>query len=333
VGDQALYNLVNDNVLENWPRGNNGYYSWGGWPLHFGAYGCYQCVFRGNIVYHGGGEGILNYGSMTGVTTGGNLVEQNVVYDNWSVEIYFDNQPGNTARNNFIFSHPKAAVQGDLLGYWDKGARLLNASGVALADEAGSGPGTALANSTVTGNIIVNSFNAISDTYDGGTTGTTHALINTKISNNTILLPPNSYADSNQYGLNLLDNGGRNTGTTVSSNEVLGFGLAGDVHFSYNICPTTGGCAAAPFRGVTANSNVYFLQTGTKAFIEGSGSLIDFPTWKGASGQDAASQYVDPGLLAPAKFNDTPALTPVFDPRNALPPAGSASSPGANWVF
>ena len=334
VGDQALYNLAHDNVLENWPRGNNGYYSWGGWPMHFGAYACYQCLFQGNIVYHGGGEGILNYGSKTGVATGSNVVRQNIVYDNWSTEIYFDNQPNDIAEDNFVFSHPDTTVQGDLLAYWAKGAALLNAPGISLADESNSGPGTALANSTVTNNIVINSVKAINDGCDGSTACATHALINTKITNNTIVLPPDTDAYyGSQYGFYFQYNNGANTGDSVENNVVLGHGVQGDTLFWYFTWNGTSGPTLL-LSGITAQNNQYFLLSGaTAGFEDGSENLVTFPTWQIQSGQDGNSSFANPNLVDPTAFDASPATTPVFDPKDALPPAGSPLSVGAQWVF
>ena len=343
VGDQVLYNLVHDNVLENWPRGNNGYYSWGGWPGHVVAYQCYQCLFQGNIVYHGGGEGILNYGSQSGITVGSNVVRQNVVYDNWSVEIYFDNQPNDTAEENFVFSHPKATVQGDLLGYWDKGVRLLNALGISMADETNSNPNglTELADTTVTNNIIINSFNAISDGCDGAPACSTHALINTKISNNTIILPPYTFADTNaQYGFEFGENNGANVGNTVTKNIVFGHGIGGDTLFEYytyyltnGVC--TGTCGQPiSMTGIDAENNQYFLENGVlDGFEDGSGGQVTLSIWQAESQTDLTSTLTNPGLSGPDSFTGSPSAVPVFDPQNALAPAGTTLSVGAQWIY
>ena len=302
--------------------------------MHFGAYACYQCLFQGNIVYHGGGEGILNYGSKTGVATGSNVVRQNVVYDNWSTEIYFDNQPNDIAEDNFVFSHPDTTVQGDLLAYWAKGAALLNAPGISLADESNSGPGTALANSTVTNNIVINSVKAINDGCDGSTACATHALINTKITNNTIVLPPDTDAYyGSQYGFYFQYNNGANTGDSVENNVVLGHGVQGDTLFWYFTWNGTSGPTLL-LSGITAQNNQYFLLSGaTAGFEDGSENLVTFPTWQIQSGQDGNSSFANPNLVDPTAFDASPATTPVFDPKDALPPAGSPLSVGAQWVF
>jgi len=340
VGDQILYNLVHDNVLENWPRGNNDY-CWGGWPMHVGAFKCYQCLYEGNIVYHGGGEGILNYGSATGVATGSNTVKQNVIYDNWSTEIYFDNQAYDTAEENFTFSHPRpmSPDPGDLLGYWDKGARGLNAPGVSLSDEGQSGPGAANAYSTVTNNIIINSFNPINDGCDGASACATHALKYATITHNTIIMTPYAFNDSSQYGLHFGYNGGMNSGSTVNNNVVVSFGQSDDIMFDYDICPSTGICAFKAMQGIAANNNIYFRTTdatsatmgSSAAFLDGGEKYVDFPTWQSQSGQDADSSFADPGLFDILQFQGTATAAPVYDPKNASP-TGSATA-GAVWSW
>ena len=103
----VLYSHIYHNVLLNWPRGNNGFAtSGGGWAGATVWSSNLRAVARGNIVHMNGGEGILSYGTTAGVASGSALFEQNVVYDNWSVNMYFDNQPNGVARNNIIFNHP-----------------------------------------------------------------------------------------------------------------------------------------------------------------------------------------------------------------------------------
>ena len=339
VGDQVLYNLVHDNVLENWPRGNNGYYSWGGWPGHVVAYQCYQCLFQGNIVYHGGGEGILNYGSQSGITVGSNVVRQNVVYDNWSVEIYFDNQPNDTAEENFVFSHPKATVQGDLLGYWDKGVRLLNAVGISMADETNSNRDglTELANTAVINNIIVNSSIAIGDGCDGARACSTHALINTNISNNTIILPPYAYADSAAYGLRIHEILAKNRGSHIERNLVCGDGDSGNVLFFYDdqkirfrILSFLGN-PQPKMSGISSDLNRYSLSSGTRAFVYGSGRAIDLSVWRMRTGQDRHSAFSSSEYCPSHMHTITEGSVPVYKPTDFFRKGKINNRAGANW--
>ena len=337
VGDRALYNLVHDNVLENWPRGNNGFV-WGGWPMHFGAYACYQCLFQGNIVYHGGGEGILNYGSKRGVETGSNIVRRNIVYDNWSTEIYFDNQPNDMAEDNFIFSHPKASVQGDLLGYWAKGARLLNAPGISLADESNSGPGAALADSRVTGNVVINSFNAIDDGCEGRRACMSHALINTTISHNTIVLPPYSFSDSKDFGFHIHEGMAEDRGSEMEWNLVCGVGKPKDVLFFFDdprlrIPVLSIVESGRKIEGVTIDHNRYFLRDGNGGFSYGTWNIIGFDVWQNKTGQDRDSVFSHTGGCNEVTFDATPSEDPVFDPRRIFGAGNLRSDFGAQWVW
>ena len=337
VGDRALYNLVHDNVLENWPRGNNGFV-WGGWPMHFGAYACYQCLFQGNIVYHGGGEGILNYGSKPGVETGSNVVRRNIVYDNWSTEIYFDNQPNDVAEDNFIFSHPKASVQGDLLGYWAKGARLLNAPGISLADESNSGPGAALADSRVTGNVVINSFNAIDDGCEGRRACMSHALINTTISHNTIVLPPYAFSDSNDFGFHIHEGLAGDRGSEMEWNLVCGVGKPKDVLFFFDdprlrIPVLSIVESGRKIEGVTIDHNRYFLRDGKGGFSYGTWNIVGFAAWRNKTGQDRNSVFSHTDGCNDVTFDATPSEAPVFDPRRIFGARNLRSDFGARWVW
>ena len=76
------------NNLVNWPRGNNGFAeSGGGWPGTLVWSGALRPLARGNIVHMNGGEGIISYGTEAGRQSGSALFEQNVAYDNWSVNM------------------------------------------------------------------------------------------------------------------------------------------------------------------------------------------------------------------------------------------------------
>ncbi|HSN21251.1 MAG TPA: hypothetical protein VLS49_11270, partial [Usitatibacter sp.] len=103
----VIYSHAYHNVLLNWPRGNNGYMeAGGGWPGTIVWDTNLRPVARGNVVHMNGGEGIISYGTASGHSSGSALFEQNVAYDNWSVNMYFDNQPNNVARQNLLFNHP-----------------------------------------------------------------------------------------------------------------------------------------------------------------------------------------------------------------------------------
>ena len=82
VDNAVLTSHIYQNVLINWPRGNNYNAEAGGsWPGTVAWSGNLRPLARGNIVHMNGGEGIATYGSF-GQPSGSALFEQNVVYDN-----------------------------------------------------------------------------------------------------------------------------------------------------------------------------------------------------------------------------------------------------------
>uniref|UniRef100_E6PUZ5 Right handed beta helix domain-containing protein n=1 Tax=mine drainage metagenome TaxID=410659 RepID=E6PUZ5_9ZZZZ len=153
ANNQVLYSRVANNVLLNWPRGNNGFAdAGGGWSGGLAFTNSLNGVARGNVVYDNGGEGIISYGSSPGTPTGGTLFEQNVAFDNWSVNMYFDNQPNDIARQNILFNHPMNTndwLKPPSAGYpWNQLYKY--SVGLMLADEYNSSGGSAnLANTQV----------------------------------------------------------------------------------------------------------------------------------------------------------------------------------------
>ena len=137
--NSVLYSHVYHNALNNWPRGNNGFAeAGGGWGGGVGWSTQLRPLARGNIVHMNGGEGIITYGSNKNLQSGSALFEQNVSYDNWSVNMYFDNQPNDVARNNILFNHP--ADPANFLANTGSAYETLDKSSTCLmlADEQGS---------------------------------------------------------------------------------------------------------------------------------------------------------------------------------------------------
>ena len=70
---------------------------------------CEYCNFQYNTVYHNWGEGIGMYSF--GQTTAYNWVDNNTVYDNWSVEVYICNTQYNYVWSNFIYADSNAILR------------------------------------------------------------------------------------------------------------------------------------------------------------------------------------------------------------------------------
>jgi hypothetical protein len=315
--NQVLTSHIYHNVLTNWPRGNNGYASaGGGWPGTVIWWANQNPVARGNIVHMNGGEGLLTYGTQAGVTSGNALFEQNIVYDNWSVNIYVDNKVNGVFRNNFIFDHPPNTAD-----YINNDASLAKFSVcMMLADEYNSSDGTNnhanLSGTQVYNNIFAGCRIGIRDYSEGTPTIQYHGLKNTVIANNTIIMPhdatPYNNAGTNIFGIYLQNNGSNNSNTNIQNNIVYGF--TGD--------PLVFSEYAGAITGVKLNYNDYYSGSGTNMFGYGpSWTSATWATWKSKTGADANSKYADPLLTDVTQFRA--AGTGQYDYNNANLRGGS----------
>ena len=289
------------NVLVNWPRGNNGFAeSGGGWSGGLGWATQMRPVARGNIVHQNGGEGIISYGTNKGFESGHALFEQNVIYDNWSVNLYFDNQAHCVARNNFIFNHPPNPADwlysGDKYPYNQLGKFTV---GLMLADEEGSSDATGdyanLDHTQVYNNIIAGCRIGIRDYSEGNAHAIKfHGLKNTLIANNTIILPPENIPNTEIMGIFLQDNTtpsgiNRNVNTVIKNNLIYGD----------NENALVWSAPVGAHTGITFDSNAYFSEA-TKPFRVGFNRRmnVDFAGWKATvEGADRQSLFQDPQLV------------------------------------
>jgi hypothetical protein len=332
VNNKVLTSHIYHNVLTNWPRGNNGYASaGGGWPGTVIWWSGLNPVARGNIVHMNGGEGILTYGTQAGVTTGGALFEQNMVYDNWSVNIYVDNQVNAVIRNNFIFNHPPNTAN-----YINGNASLAKFSVcMMLADEYNSSDGTNnhanLSGTQVYNNIIAGCRIGIRDYSEGTPTQQYHGMKNAVIANNTIIMPydkaPYAAAGSDIFGIYLVDNGNNNTNSRIQNNIIYGF--TGD--------PLMFSEYSGTIPGININYNEYYSVTGSTMFGYGPSWIsATWATWKSVTGADANSKYANPLLVDVTQFRAS-GTTP-YDYANAnlgsgSPAAGAGTSQAATFNF
>lgn len=303
--NSVITSHVYQNVLVNWPRGNNYNAEAGGsWPGTLAWSGNMRPVARGNIVHMNGGEGIASYGTFNGRQSGSALFEQNIVYDNWSVNMYFDNQPNNVARNNLIFNHPidfnpattNFLYVGSQFPYNQLGKYAVC---LMIADEQTSSDGAnnyaSLDGSKVYNNIIAGCRIGIRDYGEGAITQQYHALKNTLIANNTIIMPASPIPNATTYGIFLTDNNGRNVNTTIANNIIYGYGNDSLIYSE----------SGGPLTGINLNNNLYY-SAGSTPF--GSGNSVarqyNFAGWKAnASGSDTKSLFADPQLLNVKHFD------------------------------
>ncbi|MDE2154015.1 MAG: hypothetical protein KGJ85_16980 [Betaproteobacteria bacterium] len=313
ANNQALDNLVYMNSLHNWPRGTNGFYSsGGGWSGGLAFSEAYKGVARGNLVVDNGGEGIISYGSGPSETTGSVLFEDNLSMDNWSMQMYFDNQPNDIARGNLLYfsGYDKSTWQSasyDLYKY---------STGLALADEANSSANMTanLAHSQVYNNLIVGCRLGITEYWEGNVLSGQHGLKNTLIANNTIVLMPTTPANTYTAGIYLWDNGSANTNSAVVNNLVIGWDSTEPVIWYQ-------GTGADP--GVQLDHNAYWNPGSAATFDLGFNTVSadTFAQWQKATGYDLAGFFADP-MLANMGALSSPSRAP-YDQANAVPQQGS----------
>ena len=343
-GNQALYNLVYMNAMHNWPRGNNGFAaSGGGWSGGLVFTGGYQGLARGNIVAQNGGEGIISYGSSPGTNSGSIVFEQNLAMDNWSTNMYFDNQPNDIARNNVVYFSgydPSTWIQPYNANTYPWNTMYKFNAGISIGDECGSSganPCTAnLANTQIYDNLIVGFRIGIQEYWEGNAmlqnpTNLQHGLKNTLIANNTIILPSSTPPGTYSIGLYLWNNttpsgANPNTNSFVVNNLIVGWSSATSAN-SQNVIWYQGN-GADP--GVTVNNNAYWNPNVANTFNLGFNSTVatdTFAQWQTATGNDSLGLFTNPGLtnlqaLVDPGYPNTPVSTP-FDYHNAVPQSGS----------
>ncbi len=300
-GCQALCNRAANNVLLNWPRGNGGFaQSGGGWAGGIAFSGMINGYATGNISHNNGGEGIISYG------TGGNVIfERNISMDNWSVNMYFDNQIGDIARYNILMNHDfdvNTAYYPPSSTNWTTGDPYKFSSGLMLADEySSSSNGSAnLANSKVYNNLIIGCRLGIRDYSEGTPTISEHGLKNTLVANNTIIMPSATEAAliaNNSYlaGIFIQDNGTQNVNSFIVNNVVLSFGSGISPVLRFIGDETT-------LTGITLEDNVYYNPNDTQVFWYGANTntTTNLAGWQAHISNDAGSLQSDPLLV-----NDT----------------------------
>ncbi|HZZ92466.1 MAG TPA: FG-GAP-like repeat-containing protein [Usitatibacter sp.] len=302
----VLMSHAYQNVMINWPRGNNGNAeAGGGWPGNIVFQTSLNPVARGNVAHMNGGEGIITYGTETGFTSGGALFEQNVSYDNWSVQMYFDNQVNDISRQNYLFSHETDFADYIYVGGssypfndMDKGSVC-----IMLADEENSssypsGAAANLSGTQVYNNVIAGCRIGVRDYSEGAHAIPQHGLKNTLIANNTIIMPFNDVSGRATIGIYMQNNGTRNTGSYIQNNIVYGYNS--DALIEYE------GTGVIP--GVSIDYNRYF-STASLPFAESDGSdAMTFTSWKSAIAADTHSSFGDPLLVDVTAFRGLAAV-------------------------
>lgn len=211
--NQVIKNRIYYNIMRNWPRGR---YKSGGWGAGATSQGATNTQFVDNIVHNNGGEGLVAYGG-----EGGTIIKDNIVYDNWSVNIYIDNQPNGTIERNLVYCNEPN--KNDLYNNEDdnladgKNLKRLRAIGIMTADENyGLNPPANLNNILIANNIIIDCRMGISHYGQAQNSG----LKNVLVAHNTIIVPNVKVIDEEYAGIKVPYNNGNNLNTLYRNNIV-----------------------------------------------------------------------------------------------------------------
>lgn len=305
------------NILNNWPRFNNDNTS-GGWPAAIAWSSQSNGLSEGNVSYLNGGEGMtVGNSDLAGKVSTGNVVRHNIVFDNFSVNLYINNTQNVLLEQNFVFQHPRDDGQTfDNLfavskGYSEDYGRRITPPNVVMGDEPGSAydQQAHLANITFVNNIIAGGKFHFLD-YDDGTQPPHHGLRNCTIANNTWVLGSVPVPGQTGYGwLHLVDTD-TSTGSLFQNNVFVT--AASDDQFA-KVPKATG-------PGIDLDYNLY---AGPGQWTNDT-TRIDFTAWKAAHPTwDAHSITGDAALGDLGEFSQTVTQKLVYDWSKATPQASS----------
>lgn len=272
---EIIKNNIHGNILLNWPRGTTWDTS-GGWPPALFS-GKDSPVIRGNIVDNNGGEGII-----IGSKASGGLIEDNKVFDNWSVNIYLDHHSNALIKNNLVYcTGPVATDAMDIekIPSWTtvkKIYRRLRPDGIITADE-DADPTTS--NISIYNNIVNSCATGFSHYAEIAGSG----IKNFSIFNNTIIVPPKDISETSWSGITIPYNSGYNSGTAVKNNIIYGTGS--DTALIW----IKGGINE---KGVLFDNNLYYNNNSSVFWSDI--NRYDFGAYKVNLGQDAQSIFSDP---------------------------------------
>src|SRR5262249_24801551 len=115
-----------------------------GWPGAVAFYSQSNVLSQGNVIYQNGGEGHIFWGTEAGFVGQNNVARHNVIFDNFSVNLYVDKPQGILLEQNFVFQHPRdPSMTFDHLfalssGYDTDFGRRMAPINLSLGDEPGS---------------------------------------------------------------------------------------------------------------------------------------------------------------------------------------------------
>jgi Right handed beta helix region len=299
-GGQVVGNEIDHNVMRNWPRGR---YKWGGWAAGVGSNGTGGAQYERNVVYRNNGEGLLAYSG-----PGGTVIRDNVVFDNWSVNIYVDNQPNARIERNFSFSQlpdPRDLVNnGDPEPGDGRCLRRLRPEGIMTADEK-YGIGATLRNVLIANNVVLGCRRGI--THYGEEAGS--GLKQIQVVHNTVIVPDEVDPREGPVAGISIPYSATNDGSLYRDNAV--FATNPDTYLLFGDPPP----GAEPFLGLALDHNLWYHVGRTAAFHwgPGSGSSHDYTLeqWQRLAGRPhgAGDVWADPAFVDARSY----------DPRDKRP--------------
>ncbi len=306
------------NILYNWPRFNNDNTS-GGWPAAIDWSSQSNGLSEGNVSYLNGGEGMtVGNSDVAGQVSTNNVVRHNIVFDNFSVNLYVNNTQNVLLEQNFVFQHPRDESQTfDQLfevspGYSEDYGRRITPPNVVLGDEPGSAydQQAHLANITVINNIVAGGKFDFLD-YDDGTQGPDHhGLKNCVIANNTWVLGAMPVPGQSGYGWDHLVDTDNSMNSLIQNNVFVT--ATSDDQFAH--------VGKAIGSGIDSDYNLY---AGPGQWSNDT-MLVDFAAWKAAQPTwDQHSITGDAALGDLSEFSQTAAQKPVYDWSKVTPQASS----------
>jgi len=315
IGFRAIKNRVYHTFLDNWPRGIAGYHS-AGWGKGIDALAVRAPYYSGNLVYKNGGEGI-GIGSCNDLNscydgTPG-IMEDNLVYDNWSVNIYSNAQHGLVIRRNMAFVESIDPSEMTNNGYeegtqeYTRARRRLQPMGISTGEEAGKDYMMDFVD--IYNNILVNHSTGIAFVGDA----TNAAIRNHSVHNNTIILPNYDVYNASTvvpganhaFGIAYGTNNGRNENNLITNNIIHG-------RFpNTRLIQVDAINEGAPDR-LRFDRNIFWHATDA-ASLSYHGALYDLAGWKSATGDDANSAFANPLLTGPIGSPIPAAYNPLLD--------------------
>jgi len=293
-GTEIIKNRIYYNFMRNWPRGR---WKDSGWGKGIDGFYAKDVKIIGNIISQNGGEGI-------GAPGDGAIIKDNIVSDNWSVNIYINKRKDVLVEGNLIFCHEPNMR--DLYNNGDKNSRdgkcfrRLRAEGIMTADEKSP---AVTSNIRITNNIIVNCRRGI--THYGAVRGS--AMKNILIAHNTIVLPNAKGNGEDFIGIKIPYNGGNNENVSIFNNIV-----SAKHSSTYLLHIKTDPLGRRePFLGLSFDHNLWYHSSKKKPFHLGSkwfrANDIDFKTWLKKVDypeQEKGSKFAEPGFANDDTFTD-----------------------------